>query len=481
MGTLGGGSAGASGENSASAARPQSRLRGLARLALLGALALVIVLLPTGAGAVHDLGLFQLDGNATTAGGGAGDDWDRIFDPATFGAASAFSSQFIGADVEAPANDETYFTGGGSKDTNDIPEWTWTPTPTPAAPDKDEILDAYVAAYVNPNPDDGVIKQGDTIVYVGMDRFANNGDANVGFWFMQDPTFGLNSDGSFSGVHTNGDLFVLSGFGNGGSQPLIAVFEWLDGELEPLAAGTPCTGDPIIDRACAEVNTGPIQVPWPYQAKDPVPEGTVPQNSFFEAGIDLNAILPPGEPLPCFASFMGETRSSVSLESQLKDLVIGSIQTCGSIELKKDWVGKDGSTTLNIGTTSGGHQTAQKTVTTDDTTGPQQVPAGTYYVSEDPNPPLGNYTTSLQCVNNRTVPPTPVTPGLGTSVQLAVGDQIVCTYTNTYVKTTPTVSTTLHNAAGDAVVPIGTHLPLGSSLYDEATLANSGGSRSPAR
>ncbi len=41
-------------------------------------------------------------------------------------------------------------------------------------PDKDEILDAFVAKY-----DDGNL-------YFGADRFANNGDAQIGFWFFHD-------------------------------------------------------------------------------------------------------------------------------------------------------------------------------------------------------------------------------------------------------------------------------------------------------
>ena len=40
------------------------------------------------------------------------------------------------------------------------------------------------------------------------------------------------------------------------------------------------------------------------------------------------------------------------------------------------------------------------------------------------------------------------------------------------VKTVPAVSTELHNAAGGAVIPNGTHLPLGSSVYDVANLTD---------
>ena len=56
-----------------------------------------------------------------------------------------------------------------------------------------------------------------------------------------------------------------------------------------------------------------------------------------------------------------------------------------------------------------------------------------------------------------------------------VGDTVVCTYTNTYVKTTPTAATTLKNASGDATVADGAHLPLGSGVYDTASIGNAGG------
>ena len=45
----------------------------------------------------------------------------------------------------------------------------------------------------------------------------------------------------------------------------------------------------------------------------------------------------------------------------------------------------------------------------------------------------------------------------------------------TVSKGTPTTATTLHNASGNGVVENGTHLPLGSGLYDVATLSNGSG------
>src|SRR5436190_19932429 len=133
----------------------------------------VLVLFVPGSGAVELNNPFELDGNALVdhSGPGLPDDWSRVYDPATYGAGGYFSSAFIGADHEAPANDQTYFTGGNSKDVRDITQWQWTPTPNPAAPDKDEITDAFGAVYVVPSGPDA----GHTVMYFGADRYAQNG------------------------------------------------------------------------------------------------------------------------------------------------------------------------------------------------------------------------------------------------------------------------------------------------------------------
>ena len=58
----------------------------------------------------------------------------------------------------------------------------------------------------------------------------------------------------------------------------------------------------------------------------------------------------------------------------------------GSIELKKTWVGTGGQTTLQIGTSAGGTQTASQQTGADGaaplSTGAKAVDTGTYYVSE---------------------------------------------------------------------------------------------------
>jgi uncharacterized repeat protein (TIGR01451 family) len=420
-------------------------------LALVGlALAVLVMFVPGSRALITPSSPFELDGNVTST---TADDWDRVF--ANSGG-SWFSRTFIGASQEAPANDTTYFTGGGSKDTNDIPQWSWTPTPTPSAPDKDEITDAMAAAYLDSSDNH-------TLVYFGADRYAVNGDSNIGFWFTQSP-IGLNTDGTFSGTHTNGDLFVLSAFGNGGTSPTVTVYDWQDGNLNLLSSGNPCVSSGI---ACAFVNTSatPMPVPWPYTPKSGT-AGNVPQNGFFEGGIDLDALFAANNaPVPCFSSFLAETRSSDSTSATLKDLALGNVNSCGSIELKKHWVGKAGSTTLNIGTAAGTGDVASTPVSgADGTTGPKSEKGGTYYVSETALP---NYTTTLACENDKNGGSTPVTPGANNSIPLAAGDQIVCTYTNTYTKASPTLATTLSSST----------VAVGSTVHDSASFT---GYRSPA-
>src|SRR6188508_2618491 len=70
--------------------------------------------------AAHDVGLFELDGNADDQAA-AGADWEN-------GPEGASDSFFVGAASEAPANDNTFFTTGGSKDENDVSSWKRTTT-----------------------------------------------------------------------------------------------------------------------------------------------------------------------------------------------------------------------------------------------------------------------------------------------------------------------------------------------------------------
>jgi hypothetical protein len=269
-----------------------------------------MLLLQGSAFAVHDLGLFELDGNAQNDPTVAGDDWDSL--P---GSSIAFTG--IVADGDSPI-DQTFFNQGGSKDTNDVSEWVWSAGDN--SPDKDELLDAYAAAYVD---------QGDLIVYFGADRFAQNGASQLGFWFFQNPVT-LNPDGSFDGVHAINDILILSDFTTGGRIATIKVFRWVGGP-DGIELVFPTTTMPVDcslvaagDDLCAIVNGSGIPAPWPYTPKQG-PSGTIPAGGFYEGGINVSELVPGAE---CFASFLAETRSSPSVDAQLKDFVLANFQPC---------------------------------------------------------------------------------------------------------------------------------------------------------
>src|SRR3954451_24054989 len=118
----------------------------------------------------------------------------------------------------------------------------------------------------------------------------------------------------------------------------------------------------------------------------------------------------------------------------------------GAIELQKVWSGTAGQTTLQIGTSAGGHQTAQQltgaTGAAPLTTGQKNVDTGTFYLSETGG--LADYTTgSFTCFNDnggttgtandgiKNGDEATVSVGASDSVEITAGDDVVCTITNT--------------------------------------------------
>lgn len=238
-------------------------------------------------------GVFQLDSNAVDDG--AGEDWANE---------SASASTGILADTAGRR-----FTSG-SKDTLDMSSNSWD---TQSVPDKDDILHAYAALYE--------IGGNDTVVF-GLDRFANNGTAHAGFWFFQDQIT-INANGSFSGHRTPGDVFILSDFTSGGDLSTIAFRTWTGSGLSNATTGVECA--PGSQTLCAISNEGDAVAPWPYEPKQG-DEGTFPAASFFEGGINLDAVFEKGA--PCFSSFLAETRASDSVTAELKNFLVGELKTC---------------------------------------------------------------------------------------------------------------------------------------------------------
>ena len=236
--------------------------------------------------------------------------WDRVYQDflsATDTSGAAATPGFVRDPVGTPNTfSDNIFTGGGSKDTNDVGQWRWK---TQQPQDKDDIADAFGASYAD-------AATGHQLAFAGLDRYAANGNATVGFWFFQTPVAAV-AGGTFSGGHTDGDLLLVLDFTVGGSTPVVQVYRWTgtgtSGTLKLLSAPAGST--------FASVNSGPVSVPWAFIDKAGF---TSPQaGEFLKVGVDLTALF--GANVPRYASFLAETRSSNSITSTLSDFALGSV------------------------------------------------------------------------------------------------------------------------------------------------------------
>jgi hypothetical protein len=310
----------------------QSRIKALLATGSLVAAAFFGVSQP--AYPVHDTTVFELDGNVADPGGG-GDDW------ATVNIVEPKPAQVLArTKVLADPAPQSIFAGGGSKDDLDLNgplsgAGGWKHK-SGSVPDKDDITNAYAAAYN---------VGGKLVIYAGADRIDNSGDAFMGFWFFQNQ-IGLGSGGGgggapFVGQHAIGDVLVLANFTGGGTTVNIEVLEWVgtggnvNGTLRRIAGvagGTPatCSGGLAGDLFCGITNTtGGETPPWPYLSKSG--SASFPAATFFEVGINISDVFAQAGAgaVPCFSSFMAETRSSSSVSAVLKDFALGSFPVCG--------------------------------------------------------------------------------------------------------------------------------------------------------
>src|SRR5688572_3197305 len=320
---------------------------GLTLGAVLGATGLLSTAL-----AVHDpADPFELDGNPTQTT--ADDDWNNVFNlptpyptprgvPVTGG-----GETFVPDGNNLPGGKETTAWKGSNKDIDLIATWEY--ESSKVTPDKDNITNAYAKAYPVEGfpggdlPGHPATTHSHLIIYFGADRFANAGDAALGFWFFKGDV-GLGANNQFTGEHQIGDMLVQVDFVAGGKSSEIQIFTWVGsggdfGALEEILPPTVPNGFTVCDandRACATTNDAATASPWAYTPKSGA-SGTFPAESFFEAGIDVTALV--GQ--VCFSSFMAETRSSHSETAELKDFALGDFDLC-SIDVEKTCVIDDG-------------------------------------------------------------------------------------------------------------------------------------------
>jgi hypothetical protein len=336
------------------------RKRTWAVLAAASAAVLAMGLTVPAALAVHDTGAFELDGNATNNPAVPGDDWDNVCHQ-VLGTDCSTSSNTNGASavnwVSEPNPSASIFTGGGSKDPQDINNWAW--KDAGGLPDKDNLLHSFAARYPNTSKGD--------VLFFGSDRLDNSGDAQQGFWFFQN-SIGQNGGSvgggtGFTGVHKAGDLLVISDFSNGGTTSTITVYAWdptctkttgttvgacgdANLRIKGTSASANCASAAANDSFCGIVNpTNGTVAPWPYTDKSG--NSTYLQGEFYEGGVNLTAL---GLGNECFASVASETRSSTSTTATLKDFILGQFGGCGSAVTTQSSI--TGTTSIGTGSVS---------------------------------------------------------------------------------------------------------------------------------
>jgi hypothetical protein len=261
-----------------------------------------------------------------------GDDWSDVYaavlaDPNTKCASlGAVECAWI---ADPKATDNTYFTGGGSKDDLDIndqgdpavPDGPWLSTDS-SVPPSDEILDGFAAKYNI---------AGRELLFFGADRWTTNGAKDFGFWFFKNEVSVDTVTNTFEGTHTVGDILILGTFTQGGAVSSIRVFSWVgtggdvNGVLQTEGNFGDCVPGGGTSNGCNTVNDTTILSPWPYQGGSTGNvAGSIYAGGMLEGGIDLTAMGLTG----CFSSFMAETRSSPQIGAQLKDFVLGTFESC---------------------------------------------------------------------------------------------------------------------------------------------------------
>ena len=366
-------------------------------LATLAAALMFIVGVPA-ATAVNDLGLFELDENAV-AQATPGDDWATL----AGGGGSALLDTFVTDPVESSTDD--IFDGGQTKDTENLDDWFWKGA---EANDKNDIEHAFASAYEHPTT-------GDLIIYFGLDRMDNSGDAAAGFWFLKKPveqkTIDSDGDGDTENVfvhegtntlatHSVGDTLVQTDFTKGGSIERIEAYQWgvaptgdpvqPGSPLRNISTGADCDVASPGNNLCGQVNKNSETVPtnWPEQTVNGVtdsyffkgPGGVAassafPTATFFEGGVNATKLL--GADF-CAAQVLAETRQSQSETAVLEDKAEAAFNLCAIDVTKtgpeKSKVGDDATYTIKV--TNTGAVTLFKQSIIDDVIGDLTANAG---------------------------------------------------------------------------------------------------------
>jgi hypothetical protein len=414
----------------------------------------------------------------------AGGDGNLLTSPTTFGTTDWQNVAGLNPGFDQPSGNGDNSFGNGTKEDNAAVTTVSGSIP----PNKSDLTRFYEASSIGSN--------NHNFLYLSWERNNVLGSANMDFEINQATTPGLGTPGSHTINRTAGDLLVTYDFTNGGGKPTLGLLFWVtSGSTSQCFSSNslPCWGNHVTlngsDSIGAVNNLDAVTDPlFPSSANYINP---VPALQFGETAIDLTAagVFPPGT-CEAFGSAFLKSRASASFTAEVKDFVAPipvNISNCGSIKIIKhtDPRGKDkvfsytsnlpaepagtvggvpqggvacpgnnsagvqadGSFCLNDAGNSGGGDSAGNTVFNN------KLQTGTYHVTEGADP-SGFTFESLSCTGGTTS-----TSGKTATINLAPGDQVVCTYVNQ--QNTATLATQVSDAG--PVFP-------GAAVHDTATV-----------
>src|SRR6266487_2733323 len=410
----------------------------------------------------------------------AGGDGNLQTSPTTFGTTDwqNVSGLNEGVDLASGTGDNSFGQGTKEDDAN------VTVVSGSIPPQKSDLTRFYEASEFANNSN---------FLYLAWERTNSLGSANMDFEINQATTPGLGTPGAHTINRTAGDLLVTFDFTNGGGRPTLGLLRWVTtGSTSQCFSSNslPCWGNHVnlnsADSIGAVNNLDAVTDPIAPNAPRSLAGLT-----FGEASVNLTAagVFPAGT-CEAFGSAFLKSRSSASFPAEVKDLIAPvpvNISNCGSIKIIKHTdprgidqkfsytsnlpaepagtvggvpqggvacpgnanagVQADGSFCLNDAGNSAGGDSAGNTVFNN------ALQAGTYTVTEgaDPN---GFTFESLSCTGGSTS-----NSGKTATINLAPGDQVVCTYVNQ--QNTATLATQVSDAG--PVSP-------GAPVHDTATV-----------
>jgi hypothetical protein len=448
-------------------------------LILVAALVSSTVGIALATGAVGTAAGFEDDDGDLVANDTPNFDWNS-FAPTTWTGTAPYRQSdalvsgwtFKGIEDDQASNSDTAFAGGVKQDKN-------CPTVnTGKAPNKDDLKRIYLATRV---------VGGHTYLMLSWVRIPQNTtspSAHIGFEFNKgNISCGPASDGLVE--RTAGDMLIVYDFEGGATDtPVITLRRWVtSGTCEVGSDSPPCWGPATnltaLGFAEAKVNTfGSVS-----DAIAPSPPESLGTNEFGEAGIDLTdaGVFTAGT-CESFGTAFGVSRSSGnSGTAQMKDLVGPAdftLANCGTVIIRKV-TDPSGDTTTSFSystnvTTDNGNAVSDFPLKDGESNTINDVDPGTGLNVTEADPSPDYKLTNIDCsASDSTITYSTDTTTRAVTFDLAAGEKLDCTYTNTLQR--GAIKITKTSSKDDSGLAGATFSITGPNSYSNSVVSGSDG------